>query len=175
MPVALPVVPRTFDLSVESPATVGQILSAFGDGEYWRARLATFGGGTATLSSLIIDASGAVTVAITLGLLRDRLPKVVTQLHRGDLEMVRNETWSWVGGGRVRGDIDVAVPGAPLSAVGQALLVPEGNGSRMKYTTTVAVKIPLVGGRIESFICGQTSDEITKLQNFTTEWITEKH
>jgi hypothetical protein len=39
----------------------------------------------------------------------------------------------------------------------------------------VAVKIPLVGGRIESFICGQTSDEITKLQNFTTEWITEKH
>lgn len=175
MPVALPTMPRTLDLSVESRVTVDQILSAFGDGEYWRARLAAFGGGTATLSSLIIDASGGVTVTITLGLLRDRLPKVVTQLHHGDLEMVRNEAWSWIDGGRVRGDIDVAVPGAPLSAVGQVLLVPEGNGSRMNYTTTVAVKIPLVGGRIESFLCGQTSDEITRLQNFTTEWITEKH
>jgi hypothetical protein len=167
--------PSTFDLSVESPATVDQILSAFGDGEYWRARLAMFGGGTATLTSLIIDASGAVTVAITLGLLRDRLPKLVTQLHRGDLEMVRNENWSRIGGGRVRGDIDVAVPGAPLSAVGQALLVPEGSGSRMTYSATVAVKVPFVGGKIENFMGGQTIDEITKLQRFTTQWIAERH
>jgi hypothetical protein len=79
--------PRSFDLHVESPASVEQILSAFGDGNYWRARLAAFGNGTATMSSLIVDASGTVTVVNRLSLVRDRLPKMVTQLHRGELEM----------------------------------------------------------------------------------------
>lgn len=164
---------RSVDVTAESPASVEQILSAFGDDKYWHARLAEFTGGTATLDSLRVDAEGTVAVGITVGLLRDRLPKMVTQLHRGDLQMMRNETWSWSDDGRVRDDVDVAVPGAPLSALGQALLVPVGNGSRMNYTTTVRVKVPLVGGRIESFICGQTVDEITRLQSFTNEWITE--
>jgi hypothetical protein len=173
MTVACLAMPRSFDLSVESPAGVEQVLSAFGDEDYWRARLAAFGNGTATLGSLIVDAGGTVIVVITLSLFGDRLPKLVTQLHRGDLEMVRNERWSRIGGGRVRGEINVAVPGAPLSAVGEALLAPVRNGSRLKYTTTVEVKVPLVGGKIESFIGGQLAEGITAIQRFTTEWIVE--
>ena len=149
--------PRSFDLSVESPVGVEQVLSAFGDEDYWRA---AFGNGAATLGSLIVDASGTMTVVVTLSLFRDRLPKLVTQLHRGDLEMVRNERWSRIGGGRVRGEISVAIPGAPLSAVGEALLAPVRNGSRLTYTTTVEVKVQLVGGKIESFIGGQAAKEI---------------
>lgn len=158
---------------VDSPASVEQILSAFGDEVYWNARLAEFAGGTATLDTLIVDGDGTVKVTVKLGLLRDRLPKVVTQLTSGDLQMVRDETWSWTNGSCVRGDIAVAVPGAPVSAAGQALLVPEGGGSRLSYTATVKVKVPLVGGRIENFMCRQTVDEITKLQGFTNEWIAQ--
>ena len=165
--------PRSVDLTVDSPASVEQILSTFGDEVYWNARLAEFAGGTATLDLLSVDGAGTVGVTIKLGLLRDRLPKVVTQLTSGDLQMVRDETWSWTDGGRVRGSIAVAVPGAPVSVIGQALLVPEGDGSRLSYTTTVKVKVPLVGGKIESFMCGQTVDEITKLQGFTNEWIAQ--
>ena len=165
--------PRSFDLSVESPVSVEQVLSAFGDDDYWRARLAAFGNGTATLSSLIVDAGGTVTVVIKLSLFRDRLPKLVTQLHRGDLEMVRNERWSRIDGGRVRGEVNAAVPGAPLSAVGEALLAPVRNGSRLTYTTTMEVKVPLVGGKIESFIGGQATEQIAAIQRFTTEWIAE--
>jgi hypothetical protein len=165
--------PRSSDLSVESPVGVEQVLSAFGDEDYWRARLAAFGNGAATLGSLIVDAGGTVTVVVTLSLFRDRLPKLVTQLHRGDLEMVRNERWSRIGGGRVRGEISVAIPGAPLSAVGEALLAPVRNGSRLKYTTTVEVRVPLVGAKIESFMGGQAVKEIARIQRFTTEWIAE--
>ena len=165
--------PRSFDLSVESPVGVEQVLSAFGDEDYWRAGLAAFGNGAATLGSLIVDASGTMTVVVTLSLFRDRLPKLVTQLHRGDLEMVRNERWSRIGGGRVRGEISVAIPGAPLSAVGEALLAPVRNGSRLKYTTTVEVRVPLVGAKIESFMGGQAVKEIARIQRFTTEWIAE--
>ena len=163
--------PRSFDVSVESTASVDQILSAFGDQDYWRARLAAFSNGTATLGSLNLDQGGTVTVVIKLGLFRDRLPKLVTQLHRGDLVMVRNERWSRIGGGRLRGEVSVAVPGAPLSVLGEALLAPVRNGSELKYSTTVAVKIPIVGGKIESYIGGQLVEQITAIQRFTTEWI----
>src|SRR5271165_6622161 len=159
--------PRSFDSSLKSPASVDQVLSAFGDEDYWRARLAAFGNGTATLGSLIVDASGTLTVVIKLSLFRDRLPKLVTQLHRGDLEMVRNERWSRIDGGRVRGEVNAAVPGAPFSAVGEALLAPVRDGSRLEYTTTVEVKVPLVGGKIESFIGGQAAEQIAAIQHFT--------
>jgi hypothetical protein len=163
---------RTFDVSVKSPVGVGDILSAFGDERYWQARLAEFSGGTAELSFLHTSADGQVTVTVTLGLLRDRLPKVVTQVRPGDLQMVRTETWTPDEHGEVHGDIDVAVPGVPLSATGRATITPAESGSHLTYSTTVAVKVPIVGGRIETFIGGQTVDEITRLQSFTTEWIT---
>jgi hypothetical protein len=35
------------------------------------------------------------------------------------------------------------------------------------------VKVPLVGGKIESFIGGQATEQIAAIQRFTTEWIAE--
>lgn len=163
--------PRSFDLCLESTASVDQVLSTFGDEDYWRARLASFGGGSATLSALQVDPSGGVTATIAISLVRDRLPKVVTQLHRGDLEMVRNERWNRLDDGRVRGAIDVAIPGAPFSAVGEAWISPADKGSRLTYTTTVAVKVPLVGGKIEEYLGGRTAEDIAEIQRFTNDWI----
>jgi hypothetical protein len=165
--------PRSFDLSVESPVSVEQFHSAFGDEDYWLARLANYGAGAVTLDSLITDADGTVTVATTVSLLGDGLPRLITQLHGGDLKTVLNETWSPIGGGRVRGEVSVAVPGVPLSGFGAGLLTPARNGSRLKYTATVEVKVPLVGGMIESFIGGQLAEPIAAIQRFTTTWITE--
>jgi uncharacterized protein DUF2505 len=163
--------PRTFDLHVESPVTVEQVVSAFGNDDYWQERLATFGGGTAALDGLTVDESGTVSVTITISLLRDWLPSMLTRLHRGDLEMVRNEQWTWIDGGRVRGDVTVAVRGAPLTVVGEALISPAQSGSLVTYTTTVTAKVPVVGGKIEGYIGGQAADEISAIQQFTTEWI----
>ena len=165
--------PRSFEVSAESRATVEQILSAFADEEYWRARLATFSDGTATLTELTVDAVGDVTAVVTLSLLRDRLPKLVTQLYRGDLEMVRDERWTRISDSRVRGEVGVAVPGAPVSVRGEALLAPAPNGSRLNYTAAVEVRVPLVGGKIEDFFGRQFVEGIPAIQRFTTEWIAE--
>jgi hypothetical protein len=165
--------PRSFDLSAESPASVEQVHSAFSDEDYWLARLAAFGASNATLDSFIVDTDGTVIVATTLSLFRDRLPRLVTQLHRGDLEIMRNETWTPIGGGRVRGQVSAAVPGAPLSVLGTASLTPVRNGSLLKYTATVEVNVPLVGGKIESYIGSQLAEQIPAIQRFTTLWITE--
>jgi hypothetical protein len=165
--------PRSFDLSIDFPVSVDEILSAFGDDDYWQARLAAFDAGTATLDSLVVDPDDTVAVGLRISLLRAHLPKVVAKLQRGDLQMTQNQKWSRIDGDRVRGEVKVAVPGAPVSARGEALLAPAQNGSRMEFATTVEVKVPLVGGAIESLIGDRLGDDMTAVQQFTTEWIAE--
>jgi len=47
------------------------------------------------------------------------------------------------------------------------------NGSRLNYTATVEVNVPLVGGTIERFIGGQLAEGIAEGVRFTAEWIAE--
>jgi hypothetical protein len=162
---------RSLSLSLDAPVAVDEILAAFADRDYWRARLAAFDSGTATLDSLTVDPDRSVTAALTVSLFANRLPKVVTALVPGEFTMARAETWRPVGDGAARATIDVTVPGAPVSAVGKVALVPVDGGSRLDFTTTVRVNIPLVGGQVESFIVGRLGEEISAVQRFTNNWI----
>ena len=162
---------RRFDLSVDAPVGVGDILSAFADDQYWRARLAAFENGTATLDDLTVEPDGVVTVQLKVRLFADRLPAVVTKMAGGDLAMARTERWSWVDDEQACGAIEVAVPRAPVTAHGEVLLTPLPTGSRLRFSTTVEVRVPLVGGLIENFIIGRLGDDIGAVQRFTNEWI----
>jgi hypothetical protein len=164
--------PLSFDASFESPASVEQVHSAFSDEDYWLARIAAFGG-SITLDSLIVDSDGTVIVTTTQDLRHGGLPGMLAKVYRGDLNIVRNETWRPIGGRRVSGEISVAAVGAPGSGRGVALLAPLAKGSRLIFTATVEFKVPLVGGKIESYIAGQLADGISEIQRFTTMWITE--
>jgi hypothetical protein len=165
--------PRSFDLSANYQGTVEQVHSAFSDEEYWLSRLAESGADTATLDSLTVGDDGTVTVATTQAVRSDRLPAMVTQFHPRDLEIVRNETWGPVGDGVAHAEITGAVLGAPVSLAGPAVLEPTGTGSRLKFTVTVEVSIPLVGGKLETFIGGRLAELVAAEQRFTTVWITE--
>lgn len=162
---------RSLSLSLMAPVTIDEILAAFADQSYWRARLAAFDGGTATLDALTVDPGGGVTAALTVSLFANRLPKVVTALVPGDFEMARTETWHPAGDGTARAVIAVKVPGAPVAAVGAVSLVPVGTGSRLDFSTSVRVNIPLVGGQVENFIVSRLADEISAVQRFTNNWI----
>ena len=163
--------PRSLALSLEAPVRVEEILAAFGDEQYWQARLAAFDGGTAALNRLTVGDDGSVTAVLTVSLFANRLPKVVTALTPGDLEMARTETWHPTADGHARGTIEVAVPGTPVSAIGTVMLVSIAIGARLDFSTTVQVKIPLVGGQVENFIVSRLSDEISAVQRFTNNWI----
>ena len=86
--------PRSFDIAVDYDGSVEQVHRAFSEERYWLARLADSGADDATLDSLRVDDAGGVAVATTQVLRGDRLPAVVTQLHKGDLRIERRETWS---------------------------------------------------------------------------------
>jgi hypothetical protein len=166
--------PRSFDLSADYHGTVERVHSAFSDEQYWLARLDDSGADIVTLDSMVIAADGTVTVTTTQTLRSDRLPGMVTQFHPRDLEIVRNETWNPVDGGVAHAEVSGAVPGAPVALIARAMLSPRDVvGSRLTFTATIEVSVPLVGGKLERFIGGKLAELVAAEQRFTTLWITE--
>ena len=178
--------PHSFELSADYSGSVGQVHSVFAEKDYWQARLASSGVDSTSLDSMSVGDEGSVAVATTQRLHSDRLPAMVRQFHRGDLEIVRREKWTPVVDGVAHADITGEVRGAPVSLSGKAVLASAvalrasgssttGAGSRMQFTVSVDVDIPLVGRKLEEFIGTHLTDLIAAEQRFTTEWIAEHH
>jgi hypothetical protein len=165
--------PRSFDLSANYRGTVEQVHTAFSEEQYWLARLADSGADIATLDSMTVGSDGSIRVTTTQGVRRDRLPALVTQFHPGDLEIVRHESWSPISAAVAHGQVTGTVAGAPVSLAGTAVLEPTDSGSRLEFTVTVEVHIPLVGGKLETFIGGKIAELVAAEQRFTTAWIAE--
>lgn len=163
--------PRSFDMAAEYEGSVEQVHRALRDQTYWFQRLADSGADEATLDSMKLD-GGGIDVVTTQVLRADRLPGIVTQFHPGDLSIVREEVWSPVSDGTATATVSGAIPGAPVSLSGTAVLAPAGDGvSRLQFTATVEVRIPLVGGKVENFIGSQLVELLIAEQRFTTAWI----
>jgi hypothetical protein len=164
--------PRSFDVSIDSPASVEQVHAALSVEDYWLARLATLNGST-TLESLVVDDEQTVRVATTQDLGRDLLPGIVAKFYRRDLKVRHTETWTPLGNHQLRGEISVAVSGAPGSGSGSALLASTETGSLLTVSGTVEFKVPLVGGTIESFIAREFAQGLPNIQELTAKWVAE--
>lgn len=162
--------PRPFEVSVQSPVTVEQICGAFGSEKYWLDRFSEFGTST-TLDSLTVDDRGAITVSTVQDLRRDALPMLLSKVYPADLSIRGAEQWTPVGDGRVEGQIDISVSGAPGSGRGNAVLERRDNGSSLDVHGTVNFRVPLIGGKIETFLGRDFAQGIRKIHEFTTSWI----
>lgn len=163
--------PRTFTLSEHYPASVEQVYAAFADEQYWLARLADSGADVVALDSLTVGADGGVDVSTTQRIHREKLPALAAQFHPGDLGVARRETWQPVRDGRARAEVTGKIVGAPAKLSGDAVLEPARGGCELRLTATVRVDIPLVGGKIESFIGAQLAELMTTEQRFTSTWL----
>ncbi|HEU4363734.1 MAG TPA: DUF2505 domain-containing protein, partial [Mycobacterium sp.] len=56
---------------------------------------------------------------------------------------------------------------------GEAVLEPADAGCILRFSGTVQVDIPLVGGRIESFVGAQLAELMTAEEQFTSTWVTQ--
>ncbi|MDT5187254.1 MAG: hypothetical protein QOJ20_4900 [Mycobacterium sp.] len=161
-------------MATEYGGSVEQVHQAFSDEQYWLARLADSGADDYSLDTLTVDGQG-IDIVTTQRLRTDRLPGLVTQFHRGDLSLVREEAWTPIRDGQADATIKLSIIGAPATLSGTAVLAPakSGGGSRLEFKATVQVDVPLVGGKIENFIGSQLIDLLIAEQRFTTVWITE--
>ncbi|HZC92735.1 MAG TPA: DUF2505 domain-containing protein [Mycobacterium sp.] len=168
--------PRSFDMSTDYGASVEEVLRAFSEEQYWLARLADSGVDDATLDSMQIGGSsgddGTIDVITTQVLRSDRLPGVVTQFHRGDLCIRREERWDPITNGSAAATVTGSILDSPASLTGTAVLEPvDSGGARLMFRATVEVRVPLVGGKLENFIGSQLVDLLIAEQRFTTMWI----
>jgi hypothetical protein len=164
--------PRSVEASFEAAVAVERVQSAFGDRDYWLGRIAAFDADI-TLDSFLRDPEGVVTVTTTQDLRHEALPGPLAKAYPGDLSLRRCETWTPIEDRKVAGDIKVAATGVPLSGSGTALLSTSGEGSRLTFAGSVRFSLPLVGGRIESYLAGQLVEGIAEILKFTTSWIAE--
>jgi hypothetical protein len=169
--------PRSFDMSTDYAVTVDEVLRAFSEEEYWLSRLADSGADDATLDSMQVGGAsgndGSIDVITTQVLRSDRLPGVVTQFHRGDLRIRREERWEPIINGSATANVTGSILNAPASLTGTAVLEPlvETGAARLKLRATVEVRVPLVGGKLENFIGNQLVELLIAEQRFTTRWI----
>jgi hypothetical protein len=169
--------PRSFDISADYEGNVEAVLQAYSKEDYWLARLSASGVDDAKLESLRIGGEsgndGTIDV-VTLQMIDSyKLPALITQIHRGDLCIKREETWSPVSGGIAMATVGGSIVDAPANVSGSAELAPtaKSGGSRLECRITVHVRIPLIGGKLENFIGTRLADLVVAEQRFTTEWI----
>jgi Protein of unknown function (DUF2505) len=169
--------PRSFDISADCEGNVEAVLQAYSKEDYWLARLAASGVDDAKLESLRIGGEsgndGTIDVATLQVIDSHRLPALITQIHRGDLCIKREETWSPVSGGVAMATVAGSIVDAPANVAGSAELSPTAKSgcSRLECRITVHVRIPLIGGKLENFIGTRLADLVVAEQRFTTEWI----
>lgn len=164
-------------MGTDYAASVDQVHRALRDRQYWLERLAGSGADEAVLDRMDVDDAGGVDV-VTIQVLRaERLPGVVSQFHRGDLAIRREETWTPVHDARASAAVTGSIDGAPVRLTGQAVLEPRHPDpkSRLDLRATVEVRVPLVGRKLENFIGNQLIELLTAEQQFTTRWIAENH
>jgi hypothetical protein len=168
--------PRSFELSADYEDSVEGIHRAFGEREYWRARLADIPVDDAKLELLRVGGEsgndGTIDV-ITLQMVRSHnLAALVRQLHKGDMCVRREERWGPVTDGVATASIVGSIVGTPVQVSGTAELSPIAPwGARLTFRITVAVRIPIIGGKVERLIGMHLAQLVSREQHFTTAWI----
>ena len=169
--------PRSFDMSADYGGSVEDVHRAFSERDYWLARLADSGVDETKLESMRVGGEsgndGTIDVVTLQVWHSNHLPGLVTQLHRGDLRIRREETWGPITDGFATASIAGSILNAPVNLSGTAELSPiaGSRGARLEFWVTVQVRIPIVGGKVEKLIGSVLADLVGMEQRFTTKWI----
>lgn len=150
--------------------SVDQVHRALTGEQYWRDRLVEVGGDGASFGHLTVG-DGTVDVELTQAIPAEHLPSIVTTVRPGDLVITRTETWGPLVGGRATGTFTARVDGVPAALSGTLTLSADGDGSTVGLDGQVDVKMPLIGGKIESVIAEQITELLENEDRFTAGWL----
>lgn len=169
--------PRSFDVSADYEGSIDGIYRAFTDADYWLGRLEFSSVDESKLESMRVGGEsgddGTIDVVTLQVMHRHNLPSVVTQVHRGDLCVRREEIWSPLVDGTMTASIRGSILNAPVSVAGTAVISPlaSSGGAKLDISVTVQVRIPLIGGKLEKLIGAQLATLLSEEQRFTTMWL----
>ena len=138
----------------QSAADVETVFRTLTD-ESWAARKAERFGDDSRVVRRVESAAGGVTVVVSRELPAG-VPGFLQRFLPEDGRVVETHAWGPEQGGRRQGTWSVDIAGAPATLGGTMSLDPTPSGSRYVIEGVVEVKVPLVGGKAESFIADMT-------------------
>lgn len=150
---------------------IAEVFAAVSSREALQARLDAVGGHNARITTYSHE--GEVWRFVLLqGVTADKLPSFVRTLHRGDLVVEREHTWTSAGEAYT-GTVKATVSGMPGDISARTRLVTESGRTVMRTNGEVKVHLPFVGGKIEGFVAEQVTGLLREEAAFTARWLDE--
>ena len=97
----------------------------------------------------------------------DDLPSFARRFVGDEITIVQKETWT----SPTTCDVELSIPGKPGEAVGTMRLVESDGTTTEVVDLDLSVRIPLVGGKIESLIAGLFGDALAIEHRVGMEWL----
>ena len=95
------------------------------------------------------------------------LPAIAKKIAGDTTQAVISEQWADARGG----SLEITAPGKPTSATGTITLMETGTGTSEVVELDVKVKVPLIGGKLESVMADQIKAGIETEQTVGTAWL----
>ncbi|NMO93950.1 DUF2505 domain-containing protein [Actinomycetospora sp. TBRC 11914] len=146
--------------SRDYPHDVADFSVALADPDFHRARLDAGGGGEVERHRTTgTPQDGTVEVVVRQPVPTGQIPPAIGRLLTGGLVLRRTERWR-LGPRRCDGEVEVAVPRAPVRAEGtMSVAAAAGSGCRLAVDVAVTVTIPWAGALVE----GAVADGVRQL------------
>lgn len=146
-----------------------EVLAAQTDEDALRARLQQLGGKHASLQGHERDAD-RVRYTLLQAIGAEKLPQAVRALHKGDLIVHREHTFDRDDDGYT-GFCKAGVNGVPGEITARTTITPQSDGTVQHTVGEATVRMPLIGGKLETVIAEQVIHLLEMEAEFTAKWI----
>ena len=116
----------------------------------------------------IEDDGTTTTIRMNREVERDDLPKFIAKLFNPVQTLKVTEEWQSDGNDKV-GTFSVDVVGQPVAVMAKLKLTETDEGCEYSIEHSAKASIPLIGGKIEKFIIGQTAGGVEQEINYLRE------
>lgn len=112
-----------------------------------------------------VESDGRLTTVILTRTIKRDLPAVLAKIFGAENQMTMKEKWEDIGKNKI-GSYVVDVQGQPVTLSAKFKLKPTDKGCEYSIDYTCKAKIPLLGGKVEDFILGQTEAGMRKEMDY---------
>ncbi|HVV11125.1 DUF2505 domain-containing protein [Amycolatopsis sp.] len=165
--------PSRIEHRAEFTQSVSEVFAAQSSEPALRARLNEIGGDNAALLDYA-EIPGGVRFQLRQGVGAEKLPSAVRSLHRGDLFVDRQESWT-LNGETAVGTAKATVSGVPGEITARTALSSENGKTVLRITGEVKIRIPIVGGKLEGFVADQITKLLAREAEYSAQWLAERH
>jgi hypothetical protein len=150
---------------------IAEVFTAVSDRDALQARLDAIGGHNARVTSYSHEGD-QWRFLLHQGVPADKLPSFVRTLHRGDLVVEREQTWTKTGE-TYTGTVKASVGTIPGHISARTELFTEAGATVLRTSGEVRIQLPLIGGKIEGFVAEQVTELLRGEAEFTARWLGE--